>query len=104
DGPHDSYGGICKTDQEIANISKRRGGIGYDISRLRPSGLRVNNAAHTTTGAISFMHRFSNTGREVGQGGRRAAQMISISVHHPDVEQFAQVKNDEESVTGANIS
>ena len=102
--PYDSYGGICKTDEEIAHISKRRGGIGYDISNLRPSGLSVNNAAQTTTGAISFMHRFSHTGREVGQNGRRGAQMISISVHHPDILEFAKIKNDETSVTGANIS
>lgn len=104
DSPSDSYGGICKTDQEIAQISKRRGGIGYDISTLRPKNSYVKNAAHTTTGGISFMHRFSNTGREVGQGGRRAAQMISCSVHYPDIEDFIKIKADDVSVTGANIS
>lgn len=102
--PADSYGGIFETDQHIAQISKRRGGIGYDISELRPAKLPVSNAAKTTTGATSFMHRFSNTGREVGQEGRRAAEMCSISVHHPDVELFATIKNDNTSVTGANIS
>jgi ribonucleoside-diphosphate reductase alpha chain len=101
---HDSYGGICLTDQYITQISKRRGGIGYDISPLRPKDMSVQNAARTTTGAVSFMHRFSHTGREVGQAGRRAAQMITISVHYPDILDFIQVKNDEMSVTGANIS
>jgi len=104
ESPYDSYGGICQTDQEIAQISKRRGGVGYDISTLRPSGKTVNNSAMTTTGATSFMHRFSHTGNEVGQNGRRGAQMISISIHHPDIETFIDIKNDEESITGANIS
>lgn len=104
ESPHDSYSGIMKLDEHIAQISKRRGGIGYDISTLRPKGMPVNNAARTTTGAVSFMHRFSNTGREVGQGGRRGAQMITIDIHHPDIEDFITIKNDEVSVTGANIS
>lgn len=102
--PEDSYGGILKTDEHIVQISKRRGGIGYDISTLRPKNSLVSNSARTTTGAVSFMHRFSNTGREVGQGGRRAAQMITISVHHPDILDFIRVKGDNTSVTGANIS
>ena len=102
--PVDSYGGIFEVDQQIVNISRRRGGIGYDISTLRPKGLGVQNAARTTTGAVSFMNRFSASGREVGQGGRRGAQMISISVHHPDILDFISIKNDETSVTGANIS
>jgi len=102
--PEDSYGGILLTDQHIVQISKRRGGIGYDISTLRPKEMLVSNSARTTTGATSFMHRFSNSGREVGQGGRRGAQMISISVHHPDIIDFITIKNDETSVTGANIS
>jgi len=100
----DSYGGILLTDQHIVQISKRRGGIGYDISGLRPKEMSVRNAARTTTGAISFMHRFSHSGREVGQNNRRGAQMICISVHHPDILDFINVKNDEVSVTGANIS
>ena len=102
--PEDSYGGILKTDQQIVQISKRRGGIGYDISTLRPKNQLVTNSARTTSGAVSFMHRFSNTGREVGQGGRRAAQMITMSVHHPDILDFIKVKSDGTSVTGANIS
>lgn len=102
--PYDSYGGILKTDEHIVQISKRRGGIGYDISSLRPEGLIVNNCARTTSGAISFMDRFSNTGREVGQNNRRAAQMITISVHHPNIEQFIEIKRDLKKVTGANIS
>lgn len=102
--PEDSYGGICLTDQHIVQISKRRGGIGYDISKLRPKNTSVQNSSRTTTGCISFMHRFSHSGREVGQGGRRGAQMITISVHHPDILDFVTVKNDEVSVTGANIS
>lgn len=102
--PYDSYGGICHTDEEIAQISKRRGGIGYDISTLRPSNMTVSNSAGTTTGAVSFMHRFSHTGNEVGQMGRRGAQMITMSVHHPDIEDFINIKNDEQNVTGANIS
>ena len=104
ESPYDSYGGIFHTDQQIAQISKRRGGVGYDISTLRPDGEVVQNSAGTTTGAVSFMHRFSHTGNEVGQNGRRGAQMISISIHHPDIERFIDIKNDETSVTGANIS
>lgn len=102
--PHDSYAGILNTDEHIVQISKRRGGIGYDISTLRPEGQIVNNCARTTSGAISFMDRFSNTGREVGQNNRRAAQMITISVHHPDIEKFIDIKRDLKKVTGANIS
>lgn len=104
ESPNDSYSGIVRTDEQIAQISKRRGGIGYDISTLRPKGMPVKNAARTTTGAVSFMHRFSNVGLEVGQEGRRGAQMITISVHHPDILDFVKVKADEKSVTGANIS
>ena len=100
----DSIGGILKTDECIAQISKRRGGVGYDISGLRPKGLSVKNAAKTTTGAISFMSRFSKTGEEIGQEGRRAAQMITISVHHPDILDFIKAKNDKIKVTEANIS
>jgi ribonucleoside-diphosphate reductase alpha chain len=102
--PHDSYAGILNTDEHIVQISKRRGGIGYPISSLRPEGLIVNNCARTTSGAISFMDRFSNTGREVGQNNRRAAQMITCDVHHPDIEKFIDIKRDLTKVTGANIS
>lgn len=102
--PHDSYAGILANDEYIVQISKRRGGIGYDISSLRPDGMIVNNCARTTSGAISFMDRFSNTGREVGQNNRRAAQMITISVHHPDIEKFIDAKRDLTKITGANIS
>ena len=102
--PVDSYGGIMQTDQHIVQISKRRGGIGYDISELRPADIIVSNAAKTTSGAVSFMHRFSSTCREVCQDGRRGAMMISMSVHHPQVEDFAVIKNDDKSVTGANVS
>jgi len=80
----DSYSGIIFTDEQIVQISKRRGGVGHDISNLRPSGTPTKNAAKTSSGAISFMSRFSNSGREVGQNGRRGAQMISCSIHHPE--------------------
>jgi len=101
---YDSYGGIMYTDQQLAQLFKRRCGVGIDISTLRPSGIGVNNAAGTTTGAVSFMERFSNTTREVAQNGRRGALMITIDVAHPDVEQFVTMKQDLSKVTGANIS
>ena len=102
--PYDSYGGILKTDEHIVQISKRRGGIGFDISTLRAKDSSVTNSAKTSTGAISFMHRFSHTGREVGQNSRRAAIMMTMSVHHPDILEFIKVKSDKTKVTGANIS
>lgn len=102
--PHNSYGGIMTTDQHIAQISKRRGGWGGDISTLCPANTRVRNASKTSTGAVSFMPRYSNTLREVAQNGRRGAGMLTISVHHPDILAFATIKNDDVSVTGANIS
>lgn len=104
DPPLDSYGGICKTDQQLVQISKRRGGNGTDISLLRPNKAPTKNAARTSTGIIPFMRRFSNSIREVGQEGRRGALMLTISVHHPEVEAFATIKNDDKEVTGANIS
>lgn len=104
DSPHDSYGGILKADQEIAQLMKRRGGVGLDISTIRPNGTKVNNSAKTATGVVSFMERFSNTTREVGQGSRRGALMISIDVNHPDIMDFIKVKQDLTKVTGANIS
>jgi ribonucleoside-diphosphate reductase alpha chain len=104
DPPTDSYGGICRTDEQLVQISKRRGGNGTDISYIRPSGLPVKNSSRTTTGIIPFMRRFSNSIREVGQGGRRGALMLTISVHHPQVLDFASVKKDKNEITGANIS
>ena len=102
--PYDSYGGIMQKDEEQAQLMKRRGGVGQDISTLRPRGTSTNNAAKTSTGAVSFMHRFSNTTREVAQEGRRGALMLSIDVRHPDSPDFVKVKGDKTSVTGANIS
>ena len=104
ESPEDSYGGICRVDEMLCQISKRRGGVGLDISKIRPAGTRVKNAARNSTGVVSFMERYSNTIREVGQSGRRGALMLTIHVAHPDVEQFVTVKNDATKVTGANIS
>jgi ribonucleoside-diphosphate reductase alpha chain len=101
---YDSYGGIFYTDQQLAQLFKRRCGVGIDISTIRPEGMHVSNAAGTTTGAVSFMERFSNTTREVSQNGRRGALMITIDIAHPDVEKFISVKQDLKKVTGANIS
>ena len=94
DSPADSYGGILKTDQEQVQIMKRRGGVGFDISTIRPSGLSTSNAAKTTDGIGVFMERFSNSCREVAQGGRRGALMLTVSVHHPDIETFINIKRD----------
>lgn len=102
--PYDSYGGILKTDQEEAQLMKRRGGVGFDISTIRPRGLNTSNAAKTTDGIGVFMERFSNTCREVAQGGRRGALMLTISVHHPEIETFIKIKHNLKKVTGANIS
>ncbi|MGB0369346.1 MAG: ribonucleotide reductase N-terminal alpha domain-containing protein, partial [Flavobacteriales bacterium] len=101
---HDSYGGIMYTDQQLVQLFKRRCGVGIDMSTIRPSGLRVNNAAGSTSGAVSFMERFSNTTREVSQNGRRGALMITMDIAHPDVEDFVTIKQDLSKVTGANIS
>lgn len=100
----DSYGGLFYTDQQMAQLFKRRCGVGIDISTLRPSGMMVSNAAGTTTGAVSFMERFSNTTREVAQNGRRGALMITIDIAHPDIDSFITIKQDLEKITGANIS
>lgn len=102
--PEDSYGGIFRKDEEMAQLMKRRGGVGIDISTLRPQGTSTSNAAKSSTGAVSFMHRFSNTTREVAQNGRRGALMISIDINHPDVMDFIKIKRDLSQVTGANIS
>lgn len=101
---YDSYGGIFYTDQQMAQLFKRRCGVGIDLSSLRPAGARVANAAGTSSGAVSFMERFSNTTREVSQEGRRGALMLTIDVAHPDVENFVLMKQDLSKVTGANIS
>ena len=102
--PEDSYGGILLKDQELVQLMKRRGGVGIDISTLRPNNTPTSNAAKTSTGAVSFMERFSNSTREVAQNGRRGALMLSIDVRHPDVADFVTIKNDRTKVTGANIS
>ena len=104
DPPADSYAGILKTDQEQVQIMKRRGGVGFDISTIRPKGMHTSNAAKTTDGIEVFLERFSNSCREVAQGGRRGALMLSISVHHPQVMDFIKIKRDLKKVTGANIS
>lgn len=101
---YDSYGGIFLTDQQMAQLFKRRCGVGVDLSNLRPKNLPVSNAAGSTTGAVSFMERFSNTTREVAQNGRRGALMLTMDVAHPDVEDFVTIKQDLKKVTGANIS
>lgn len=100
----DSYGGIFQADQQMAQLFKRRCGVGTDLSKLRPKDAGVSNAAGSTTGAVSFMHRFSNTTREVAQNGRRGALMLTMDIAHPDIEDFITVKQDLTKVTGANIS
>jgi len=102
--PKDSYGGILFTDQEQVQIMKRRGGIGFDISTIRPKGMATKNAAHTTDGVAVFMDRFSNSCREVAQGGRRGALMLTIDCRHPEILTFIDIKRDKKRVTGANIS
>ena len=100
----DSYGGIMETDQEQIQLMKRRGGVGHDLSHIRPNKSKVNNSALTSTGIVPFMERFSNSTREVAQGGRRGALMLSISIKHPDAEDFIDAKLQAGKVTGANIS
>jgi ribonucleoside-diphosphate reductase alpha chain len=102
--PYDSYGGILKADQEQVQIMKRRGGVGFDISTIRPKGMKTSNAAKTTDGIGIFMERFSNSCREVAQNGRRGALMLTICCHHPDIDTFIKIKGDKTKVTGANIS
>ncbi|PWD97978.1 adenosylcobalamin-dependent ribonucleoside-diphosphate reductase [Marinilabilia rubra] len=103
-GPSDSYGGIMKVDQEQVQLMKRRGGVGHDLSHIRPKGSPVKNSALTSTGIVPFMERFSNSTREVAQDGRRGALMLSVSVKHPDSEKFVDAKMEEGKVTGANVS
>lgn len=100
----DSYGGIMKTDQEQVQLMKRRGGVGHDLSHIRPSGSPVLNSALTSTGVVPFMERFSNSTREVAQDGRRGALMLTISIKHPDAESFIDAKLETGKVTGANVS
>lgn len=102
--PEDSYGGIFYTDQQIAQLCKRRCGVGFDISTIRPKGTTVRNAAGSSSGVVSFMERFSNTTREVSQNGRRGALMLTMDIRHPDIESFIEAKQDLTKVTGANIS
>ncbi|MDR2011366.1 MAG: adenosylcobalamin-dependent ribonucleoside-diphosphate reductase [Bacteroidales bacterium] len=100
----DSYGGILKIDQEQVQLMKRRGGVGHDLSHLRPKGSPVKNSALTSTGIVPFMERYSNTTREVAQDGRRGALMLSVSIKHPDSEDFINAKLTEGKITGANVS
>lgn len=102
--PLDSYASIHNTDEQITAISKRRGGVGTDMSHIRPSSMPTKNAARTATGVVPFCERFSNTIREVGQSGRRGALLESICVHHPQIIDFAEMKLDNTKVTGANVS
>lgn len=103
-GDSDSYGGILKIDEEQVQLMKRRGGVGHDLSHIRPKASPVKNSALTSTGIVPFMERYSNTTREVAQGGRRGALMLSISVKHPDAEEFIDAKLEQGKITGANVS
>ncbi|HOO18952.1 MAG TPA: adenosylcobalamin-dependent ribonucleoside-diphosphate reductase [Paludibacteraceae bacterium] len=100
----DSYGGIIKIDEEQVQLMKRRGGVGHDLSHIRPKGSPVKNTALTSTGIVPFMERYSNSTREVAQDGRRGALMLSISIKHPDAESFIDAKMEANKITGANIS
>lgn len=104
EGNSDSYGGIMKIDQEQVQLMKRRGGVGHDLSHIRPKKSEVKNSALTSTGVVPFMERYSNSTREVAQDGRRGALMLSISINHPDAEDFIDAKMESGKVTGANIS
>ena len=104
EGDADSYGAIMRIDEEQVQLMKRRGGVGHDLSHLRPKGSPVNNSALTSTGLVPFMERYSNSTREVAQDGRRGALMLSVSIKHPDSEAFIDAKMTEGKVTGANVS
>ncbi|MCF6171955.1 MAG: adenosylcobalamin-dependent ribonucleoside-diphosphate reductase [Bacteroidales bacterium] len=104
DGESDSYGGILKIDQEQVQLMKRRGGVGHDLTHIRPAGSPVKNTALTSTGVVPFMERYSNSTREVAQDGRRGALMLSIGIKHPDSEHFIDAKMESGKVTGANVS
>ncbi|TXE09449.1 adenosylcobalamin-dependent ribonucleoside-diphosphate reductase [Gelidibacter salicanalis] len=103
-GDSDSYGGIMKIDQEQVQLMKRRGGVGHDLSHIRPKSSPVKNSALTSTGIVPFMERYSNSTREVAQDGRRGALMLSVSINHPDAEDFIDAKLEQGKVTGANVS
>jgi len=103
-GESDSYGGVMKIDQEQVQLMKRRGGVGHDLSHIRPKGSPVKNSALTATGIVPFMERYSNSTREVAQDGRRGALMLSVSINHPDSEEFIDAKLEQGKVTAANIS
>jgi ribonucleoside-diphosphate reductase alpha chain len=103
-GDSDSYGGILKIDEEQVQLMKRRGGVGHDLSHIRPKSSPVKNSALSSTGIVPFMERYSNTTKEVAQGGRRGALMLSLSVKHPDVEDFIDAKMEQGKITGANVS
>ena len=104
DGEADSYGAIIRIDEELVQLMKRRGGVGHDLSHIRPKGSPVKNSALTSTGLVPFMERYSNSTREVAQDGRRGALMLSVSIKHPDSESFIDAKMTEGKVTGANVS
>ena len=104
DGDADSYGGVIRIDEEQVQLMKRRGGVGHDLSHIRPKGSPVKNSALTSTGLVPFMERYSNSTREVAQDGRRGALMLSVSIKHPDAESFIDAKMTEGKVTGANVS
>lgn len=104
DGQPDSYGGIIRIDEEQVQLMKRRGGVGHDLSHIRPKGCPVKNSALTSTGLVPFMERYSNSTREVAQDGRRGALMMTVSIKHPDSESFIDAKMEEGKVTGANVS
>ena len=104
DGAAYSYGAIIKIDEEQVQLMKRRGGVGHDLSHIRPKGSPVKNSALTSTGLVPFMERYSNSTREVAQDGRRGALMLSVSIKHPDSEAFIDAKMTEGKVTGANVS
>lgn len=104
DKPADSYGGIIRIDEEQVQLMKRRGGVGHDLSHIRPTGSPVLNSALTSTGIVPFMERYSNSTREVAQDGRRGALMLSLSIKHPDAERFIDAKMEQGKVTGANVS
>ena len=104
DGPADSYGAVIRIDEEQVQLMKRRGGVGHDLSHIRPKGSQVKNSALTSTGLVPFMERYSNSTREVAQDGRRGALMLSVSIKHPDAESFIDAKMAEGKVTGANVS